>query len=272
LNEGARYCASCGQPFVAKPAATAPPPQAAQVRKGEPIVPPQAPPRTQKPAQATQPVRRTVVPPPPPPRISKCPNCSKDVTPNTKYCPNCGFNMEAAIKRMSTQRGAAAPRDLYFGEKRKFFSFEGYQLEGVGNLAILLIVWGVWDVAAAILSLISQTGGRIVVLWLPGGLDSATSIFPTVVFLALGVVLIMVAFGLLLVKPPFFWIGIATALVLVPLSLFQIIHGLTGEFPTSPTGTHQMDNIMMGLVGLMVAAVTLLQFLRTKKYFTGGET
>lgn len=180
--------------------------------------------------------------------------------------------MEAAIKRMSTQRGAAAPRDLYFGEKRKFFSFEGYQLEGVGNLAILLIVWGVWDIAAALLSIIPQAGGRVVVLWLPGGLDSATSIFPTVVFLALGAVLIMVAFGLLLVKPPFFWIGIATALVLIPISLFQIIHGLTGEFVTSPTGTHQMDNIMMGLVGLMVAAVTLLQFLRTKKYFAGGET
>jgi len=180
--------------------------------------------------------------------------------------------MEAAVKRMSVQKGVGAPRDLYYGEKRKFFSFEGYQLEGVGNLAILLIVWGIWDVTAAILSLLSQGGGRIVVLWLPGGLDSATSILPTVVFLALGFVLIMVAFGLLLVKPPFFWVGIATAIALVPLSLFQIIHGVTGDFQPTPSGTHQMDNIMMGLVGLMVAAATLLQFMRTKKYFIGGET
>jgi hypothetical protein len=198
------------------------------------------------------------------------------VVPGTKYCPNCGFNLEAAAKRLAAPKGAAsAARDLYFGEKRKFFSFEGYQLEGVGNLAILLIIWGVWDIAAAILSLPlpTQAGGRIVVLWFPGGFDSSTSILPIVVFLALGAVLVLVALGLLLVKSEFFWIGVATSLILVPLSLFMIIHGLSGgPFPTSPTGTHQMDNIMMGLVGLLVAAATLLQFLRTKKYFIGGET
>lgn len=198
------------------------------------------------------------------------------MAPGTKYCPNCGFNIEAAAKRLTAPKGSAATaRDLYFGEKRKFFSFEGYQLEGVSNLAVLLIVLGVWDIAASLLSsplLTTPDGGRIVVLWLPGGIDSSTSILPTVTFLALGVILILVALGLLLVKPEFFWIGVATSLILLPLSLFQIIHGLNGEFQISPTGTHQMDNIMMGLVGLLVAAATLLQFLRTKKYFIGGET
>ena len=130
--------------------------------------------------------------------------------------------------------------------------------------------------AASLLSsplLTTPDGGRIVVLWLPGGLDSSKSILPTVAFLALGVVLFLVALGLLLVKTEFFWIGLAASLLLVPLSLFMIIHGLTGgPFPNSPTGTHQMDNIMMGLVGLLVSAVTLLQFVRTKKYFVGGET
>jgi hypothetical protein len=206
--------------------------------------------------------------------MTKCPNCSRDVTHGTKYCPSCGFNLEAAAKRMATSKDGDAAKGLYFGERKKFFSFEGYQLEGVGNLAILLIIWGIWDIAAALLSLASspQTGGKIVVLWLPGGFESSTSVLPIVVFMALGVVLILVALGLLLVKPAFFWIGLATSLILIPLSLFQIVHGLTGEFQTSPTGTHQMDNIMMGLVGIMVAAVTLLQFLRTRKYFVGGET
>lgn len=197
------------------------------------------------------------------------------MAPSTKFCPNCGFNIEAAAKRLSAPKSAAAARDLYFGDKRKFFSFEGYQLEGVGNLAVLLIVLGVWDIAASILSspfTATPDGGRIVVLWLPPWIDSSTSILPTVAFLAIGVILILVAFGLLLVKPEFFWIGVATAIILVPLSLFQIVHGLNGQFQISPTGTHQMDNIMMGLVGLMVAAATLLQFLRTKKYFIGGET
>lgn len=261
VGENARFCASCGLTLVAAKPPPTPPPRTSQQQ-----------PRAQKPLPtiAVPRTRQTVAPPPPPPsQITKCLNCGKDVAPGTKYCPSCGYNIEAAAKRIASSK--SRDKGLYFGEKKKFFSFEGYQLEGVGNLAILLIVWGVWDITAALLSLVEQTGGRIVVLWLPLTPDSSESLIPTVVFLAIGALLIFIAMGLLLVKPFAFWSGITVSIVLIPLSLFQIIHGLKGEFKTTPTGTHQMDNIMMGLIGIMVAAVTLLQFLRTKKYFTGGE-
>ncbi|MGQ9513626.1 MAG: zinc ribbon domain-containing protein [Thermoproteota archaeon] len=259
VGETARFCFSCGQTLTT----TTPPPTTSITKQFQQ-------PKTRKALQPTAAPPSTITqPPPPPPQITKCLNCGKVVTPGTKYCPSCGYNIEAASKRLSASKSQT--KGLYFGEKKKFFSFEGYQLEGVGNLAILLIVWGVWDIAAAILSLIEQTGGRIVVLWLPFVPDSSESFLPTAIFISIGALLILIALGLLLVKPFAFWMGMVVSITLIPLSLFQIIHGLRGEFPKTPTGTHQMDNIMMGLIGIMVAAATLLQFLRTKKYFIGGE-
>ena len=222
----------------------------------QPVNPPTTPQMSQQPPQQ-------------PPQLLTCPNCGHSLDdPTLKYCPICGFNLEAARRQLMP---AMAKRSFeYYGRKQKFFSFEGYNIEGVPFLAGLLILLGVWNFFACIMSL---TGG--LAIWIPGfpagpyGVGSEpTSV--AIFYLVMASLLIFSALGLLMVKTPAFYASLLVAIILVPLSIFQIIYATTGSFPSTPSGTHQMDNILMGLVGIFTSFGIILQSLRTQRYFLGA--
>jgi len=190
--------------------------------------------------------------------LKKCPNCNTPVREDLKFCPNCGFNLEVARMRLRMRQQGVQQKY----SRREFFSFEGYQLEGVPMTALMLIIWAVWNFGVAV---VSSMG------FIQPQLPPLLSIVPPAVFTTLiGVLSILSAIGLLMVIRPLFYIVLALVLLEIPVSIMQIIYAASPP-PTSPSprGTPVFENFAAGLVGLVIVIGLAIQLLRVHKYFTG---
>ncbi|MEM3958165.1 MAG: zinc ribbon domain-containing protein [Thermoproteota archaeon] len=189
--------------------------------------------------------------------LKKCPNCNTPVRDDLKFCPNCGFNLEVARMRLRMRQQGV--KQTY--SRKEFFSFEGYQLEGVPMTALMLIIWGVWNFGVAVVSSMGLIQPQ---------LPPPLSLVPPAVFTALiGVLSILSAIGLLMVIRPLFYVILALVLVQIPVSIMQIVYSTSA--PTGPTGTGTpvWENFAAGLVGLVIVIGLTIQLLRVHKYFTG---
>jgi len=199
-----------------------------------------------KPAQP----RRTVV-------LKKCPNCNTPVREDLKFCPNCGFNLEVARMRLRLRQQGVKPSY----SKREFFSFEGYQLEGVPMTALMLIIWAVWNFGIAVASSMG---------FIQPQLPPLLSMVPPAVFnTIIGVLSILSAVGLLMVIRPLFYVILVLVVVEIPVSIVQIFYATSGPTASSPIGTPIFENFAAGLVGLVIVIGLTIQLLRVHKYFTG---
>jgi predicted RNA-binding Zn-ribbon protein involved in translation (DUF1610 family) len=193
---------------------------------------------------------------------NKCPNCGFEIKEGEKYCPNCGFNIEVWVMRK--KRGEKQTAVAYYTTPKKFFSFEGYSLEGVTTAAVMYLVWAFWNLLMAVL--VSQ---KLTALLLPPPLnDTSLQVF-FLVFTA--VTLILAAFGLMQVNPVLYLLGVIVLVLLIPLSLLQLSYSLNINVSqmASPTGTHQMENLLMSFLAIMISTIGLIQTLRIRKYFFG---
>jgi len=250
------FCSLCGLPLpkaeekiISPEAEPAKPDMFGEYAPPEPPAPPTPAkkPSRVKPAQP----RKTVV-------LKKCPNCSSPVREDLKFCPNCGFNLEVARMRLRLrQQGVQKPSY----SRREFFSFEGYQLEGVPMTALMLIIWAVWNFGVAVMSSLSVIQPQ---------LPPLISIIPPAVFFTLiGVLSILSAVGLLMVIRPLFYIILALVVVEIPVSIIQMFYATSGPTASSPIGTPIFENFAAGLVGLVIVIGLTIQLLRVHKYFTG---
>ncbi|MEM3415313.1 MAG: zinc ribbon domain-containing protein [Thermoproteota archaeon] len=191
---------------------------------------------------------------------SKCPNCGFEIKEGEKYCPNCGFNIEVWVTRK--KKGEKQTTVSYYTTPKKFFSFEGYSLEGVTPAAAMYLIWAFWNLLMAVL-----VSNNLTVLLLPPPFnDHSLQVF-FLVFTA--VALVLAAFGLLQVNPILYLFGIFVLVLLIPFSLLQLSFSLNSPANPSPTGTHQLENLLMGFLALMISAIGLIQTLRIRKYFFG---
>ncbi len=197
---------------------------------------------------------------PPPPQIMKCPNCGTELGQGEKYCTNCGFNIEVWKRRRTAQRADTG----YYVTRKRFFSFEGYSLEGVTPAAAMYLIWGAWNIVLAGLSLFGQ-----VEVFYPSPFDSVLA--SRIILIGLGIALFVAAFGLMRVNSPLYLLGILALIISVPLSVYQIFYSLNAEFVPTPSGTHQLENLLTGFLGILVSAIGLLQTLRVRKYFFPSE-
>jgi RNA polymerase subunit RPABC4/transcription elongation factor Spt4 len=190
--------------------------------------------------------------------LKKCPNCNTPVREDLKFCPNCGFNLEVARMRLRMKQQGV--KQTY--SRREFFSFEGYQLEGVPMTALMLIIWAVWNFGVAV---VSSMG------FIQPQLPPPLSIVPPAVFnTVIGVLSILSAIGLLMVIRPLFYIVLALVLLEIPVSILQIIYAASPPSTSpSPIGTPVFENFAAGLVGLVIVVGLTIQLLRVHKYFTG---
>lgn len=251
-----KYCPRCGSPV---PSDSRFCPVCGQLleRRVEP-------PRRQMPPQ---PPERVEAPSPKVPQAPKplewperCPNCSSRATPGEKYCPQCGFNIEAFARRAALK---APAKVSYYSTRRKFFSFEGYELEGVVPAASMYIIWGFWNVVMALFVYLGWTE-----LFFPEPFSTQ----PLVLLLTMAALMISAAVGLLLVNTPLYVLGMLGVATMLPVSFIQLMRALQlPEGSASPTGTHQLENVMSGIVGIIISAASLLQSVRIRKYFFGGE-
>ncbi len=205
--------------------------------------------------------RRPAAVKPAPPKtvvLKKCPNCNTPVREDLKFCPNCGFNLEVARMRLRMKQQGV--KQTY--SRREFFSFEGYQLEGVPMTALMLIIWAVWNFGVAV---VSSMG------FIQPQLPPPLSIVPPAVFnTVIGVLSILSAIGLLMVIRPLFYIVLALVLLEIPVSILQIIYAASPPSTSpSPIGTPVFENFAAGLVGLVIVIGLTIQLLRVHKYFTG---
>jgi len=193
---------------------------------------------------------------PPPVRIpilKKCPNCNTPVREDLKFCPNCGYNLEVARIRLR-QRIQGVRTQEY--SRKEFFSFEGYQLEGVPMTALMLVIWAAWSFCIAAMTFINWVKPI-----LPPPLPRDT-IFASAFSIAIGVLSILSAIGLLMVLRPLFYFIIALILLEIPVSIMQLMQAAAG-------GENVLDNFATGLVGLFIVFGLTIQLLRIHKYFTG---
>lgn len=201
------------------------------------------------------------VKPAPPKRIivlKKCPNCNTPVREDLQFCPNCGFNLEVARMRLRKRQQGAATQSY---TRRDFFSFEGYELEGVPMTALMLIIWAAWNFGVAVMSSLG---------WIQPQLPPGLSVVPPVVFnTVIGLLAILSAVGLLMVIRPLFYIILALVFLEIPVSLMQIVYAASGSTTPTPTGTPVFENFAAGFVGLAMVIGLTLQLLRVHKYFTG---
>lgn len=213
-----------------------------------PVKPVSRKPGTVKPA----PPRRTIV-------LRKCPNCNTPVREDLQFCPNCGFNLEVARMRLRKRQQGVKTKTY---SRKDFFSFEGYELEGVPMTALMLIIWAAWNFGVAVMSSLG---------WIQPQLPPGLSVVPPVVFnTVIGVLAILSAAGLLMVIRPLFYIILALVFMEIPVSLMQIMYAASGSPQTpSPTGTPVFENFATGLVGLAMVIGLTIQLLRVYKYFTG---
>jgi len=94
---------------------------------------------------------------------------------------------------------------------------------------------------------------------------------PIVVLFALAFMLFLGAFGLMRVNSFLYTLGIIALIASVPLSVYQIFYSLNAEFIPTPSGTHQFENLLTGLLGILVSFAGLVQTLRIRKYFFPTE-
>jgi hypothetical protein len=203
--------------------------------------------------------RRPTVAKPPPVRavvLKKCPNCNKPVREDLKFCPNCGFNLEVARMRLR-QRTQSVKKESY--SRRDFFSFEGYQLEGVPMAALMLIVWAFWNFCIAAMAFIG-----FVKPVLPPPLPSNDLLTATVFSIVIGLLSMLSAIGLLMVLKPLFFFVIVLIVLETIVSIFQLMQAAAG-------GRTIWENFATGLVGLFIVIGLTAQLLRIHKYFTGGR-
>jgi formate hydrogenlyase subunit 3/multisubunit Na+/H+ antiporter MnhD subunit len=66
-------------------------------------------------------------------------------------------------------------------------------------------------------------------------------------------------------------IGIIALVVSLPLSMFQISSALTVQMVAGPAGTQQFENLLGGFLGVLISVMGLVQSMRIRKYFFGGE-
>jgi hypothetical protein len=191
------------------------------------------------------PVRRVV--------LKKCPNCNTPVREDLKFCPNCGFNLEVARMRLRRKTQGAVAQTY---SRRDFFSFEGYQLEGVPMTALMLIIWAAWSICVAAMASIGW-----IQLTLPPPMPSEPLAI-TVFNILVGVLSILSAIGLLMVLRPLFYFVIILIVLEVPVSVMQLMQAAT-------FGGQVWENFATGLVGLFIIFGLLIQLLRIHKYFTG---
>lgn len=203
-----------------------------------------------RPAAAKPPPVRTVV-------LKKCPNCNTPVREDLKFCPNCGFNLEVARMRLR-QRTQSVKAQSY--SRKDFFSFEGYQLEGVPMAALMLIIWAAWNFCIAAMVF---TG--FVKPVLPPPLPSDDPLVATVFGVVIGLLSVFSAIGLLMVLKPLFYVIIALIILEIPVSIMQLMQA------SASAGRYVWENFATGLVGLFIVIGLTIQLLRIHKYFTGGK-
>lgn len=205
-----------------------------------------------------KPVRKTPAVRPPSvrtPVLKKCPNCNTSIREDLKFCPNCGYNLEVARIRLR-QRVQGVRTQEY--SRKEFFSFEGYQLEGVPMTALMLIIWAVWNFCIAAMTFIEWV--RPI---LPPPLPSDI-MFATAFSITVGVLSILSAIGLLMVLRPLFYFIIALVFLEIPISIMQLMQAAAG-------GKWAWENFATGLVGLFIVFGLTIQLLRIYKYFTGAS-
>ncbi|MEM3647582.1 MAG: zinc ribbon domain-containing protein [Thermoproteota archaeon] len=203
-----------------------------------------------------KPVKKAPAVKPPPVRtlvLKKCPNCNTPVREDLKFCPNCGFNLEVARIRLR-QRVQGVKTQEY--SRRDFFSFEGYRLEGVPMTALMLIIWAAWSFCIAAMAFIGWVQPI-----LPPPLPSDT-MFAAAFSIAVGILSILSAIGLLMVLRPLFYFIIILVLLEIPVSIMQLMQAAAG-------GKQVWENFATGLVGLFIVLGLTIQLLRIHKYFTG---
>ncbi|HYA21587.1 MAG TPA: zinc-ribbon domain-containing protein [Thermoproteota archaeon] len=199
---------------------------------------------------------------------AKCPNCGFDLKAGAKYCASCGFNVEVWLKRRAMPGGKGSPS--YYTSRKRFFSFEGYSLEGVTPAAVMFLIWGLWNLMMSVLAL---TGGVKVFYPMSGAPPGFETTGLTVgVLFIMGLALLFSAFGLMQVNTILYLVGVIAMIVSVPLSITQIASALTVSLVSGPTGTGQLENLLMGFLGLMISFIGLVQSMRIRKYFFGGES
>jgi len=238
-----RFCPVCGQLLEKR------------VEPPKRQVPPQPSASTEAPSAEAQQVPKPLQWP------EKCPNCSSRVTMGEKYCPQCGFNLEAFAKRVALK---APTKISYYGTKKRFFSFEGYELEGVVPAASMYIIWGFWNVIMALFVYLGWTE-----LFLPEPFSSQ----PLILLFVMAALMISAAVGLLLVNTPLYVVGMMGVATMLPVSFMQLMLALrpVEQLGPSPTGYHQLENVMSGIIGIIIAIASLLQSVRIRKYFFGRE-
>lgn len=195
---------------------------------------------------------------------SRCPNCGFEIKEGEKYCPNCGFNIEVWVMRK--KRGEKQSAVAYYTTPKKFFSFEGYSLEGVTPAAVMYLIWAFWNLLMAFLVKLGQTK-----LFLPPPLSYENPTLQIIFLVFIGVALILAAFGLMQVNSILYLLGIIVLAISIPIGILQLSYSLNvnpSQF-TSPTGTHQMENLLMGFLAIMISTIGLIQTLRIRKYFFG---
>lgn len=252
-----KYCPRCGSPVPAESRFCPVCGQLLERRVEPPKV--QMPPQPPS-ASAEAPSAEVQQAPKPLQWPERCPNCSARVTTGERYCPQCGFNLEAFARRAALKVPA---KISYYGTKRRFFSFEGYELEGVVPAASMYIIWGFWNVVMALFVYLGWTE-----LFLPEPFSTQ----PLVLLFAMAALMISAAVGLLLVNTPLYVMGMMGVATMLPVSFLQLMQALQlPEGSASPTGTHQLENVMSGIVGIIIAIASLLQSIRIRRYFFGRE-
>jgi len=266
MGAGTRFCPSCGfrieetagpepagvarpasqgllQRIISRKPSTAEPQEGTQVRTA---------------SEFTQPVASWP---------SKCPNCGFDLKAGVKYCPSCGFNVEVWLKRRSLPGGKTTPG--YYASRKRFFSFEGYSLEGVTPAAAMFLIWGLWNVLMGGLAL----GGQVKVFFPtsgpPPGFETTT--LTLALLFGIGFFLVLSAFGLMQVNTILYVLGIIAMVVTIPLSLYQVSSAWTVQLTATASGTQQFENLLTGFLGILISIVGLIQTIRIRKYFFGGE-
>jgi len=200
---------------------------------------------------------------------TKCPNCGFDLKAGVKYCPSCGFNVEVWLKRRTIPGNKGSPS--YYTSRKRFFSFEGYSLEGVTPAAAMFLIWGLWNLLTSVLALT----GNIKVFYPmisspPPGFETTT--LTVGVLFVLGLALLLSAFGLMQVNAILYLLGILAMIVSLPLSILQIVSAMNVPLIGSPVGTGQLENLLMGFLGILISFMGLIQSIRIRKYFFGGES
>jgi hypothetical protein len=200
---------------------------------------------------------------------TKCPNCGFDLKAGVKYCASCGFNVEVWLKRRTIPGNKGSPS--YYTSRKRFFSFEGYSLEGVTPAAAMFLIWGLWNLLTSVFALT----GNVKIFYpmisgAPPGFE--TTGWTVGVLFVVGIALLLSAFGLMQVNSILYLLGVFTMIISIPLSIMQIASALTVGLASGPTGTGQLENLLMGFLGILISFIGLIQSMRIRKYFFGGES